>query len=349
MDRRTLNRSGREPEFGQIGASSLRDSDSFWGLIMLSLMRCSRIHVGFVAFAVVAASGLGAVHTRPAMAQSSVKILVNDDPITTQDMKNRTGMLRTFSRGEQGEKEAIEQLIDERLMMQEAKRRAAEVSDEKVDEEFADRAKGAKLNADQFSQAMRQAGFDPETFKDFLRANMAWREIVRARFRATVKVTDQDVTAALTGKEIPGDEPRAYEYMLQQILFVVPEGAKSGVEGQRRKQADAFRGGFQGCDASLQQAGGAPGIVVKPTVRREESEMSGPLKEELAALAIGGISKPEKVDEGIQLVAVCAKKEIPGRTQTTQEVEEEITKERGQLLARRYLRDLRSDAVIEYR
>jgi peptidyl-prolyl cis-trans isomerase SurA len=30
-------------------------------------------------------------------------------------------------------------------------------------------------------------------------------------------------------------------------------------------------------------------------------------------------------------------------------VRDEISGERGQLLARRYLRDLRSDAVIEYR
>ncbi len=307
------------------------------------------LRAGLVALAALAALGVGAAFTQPAAAQSSVKILVNDEPITSQDVKNRTAMLRVFSRGKQGEKDAIEQLIDERLMMQEAKRRSMVASDEKVDEEFASRAKDAKLGPEKFSQAMRQAGFDPETFRDFLRANMGWREIVRARFRATVKVTEQDVTAALTGKEISGDEPRAFEYMLQQIVFVVPEGAGSGVEAQRRKQADAFRGAFQGCDASLSQAGGAPGIVVKPTVRREEADISGALKEELATLAVGGISAPDQVDEGIQLVAVCAKKEIPGRTQTSQEVEEEITRERGQLLARRYLRDLRSDAVIEYR
>src|SRR3712207_4996343 len=57
-----------------------------------------------------------------ALGQSSVRILVNDQPITSQDIKSRTQMLRVFSRGQQGEKEAIEQLIDERLQLQEAKR-----------------------------------------------------------------------------------------------------------------------------------------------------------------------------------------------------------------------------------
>jgi peptidyl-prolyl cis-trans isomerase SurA len=73
------------------------------------------------------------------------------------------------------------------------------------------------------------------------------------------------------------------------------------------------------------------------------------LKEALAALDVGGTTEPERVVEGFQIVAICAKTEIAGQTEATLEVREELTQERGQLLARRYLRDLRSDAVIEYR
>ena len=49
------------------------------------------------------------------------------------------------------------------------------------------------------------------------------------------------------------------------------------------------------------------------------------------------------------MLGICAKTQIAGRSQATEEVREELGSERGQLLARRYLRDLRSDAVIEYR
>ena len=88
---------------------------------------------------------------------------------------------------------------------------------------------------------------------------------------------------------------------------------------------------------------------MKPQVRREEGQLAPELKEALAKLEVGGISEPEKVAEGIQIVAVCAKTAIAGQTEATVEAREEISTERGQLLARRYLRDLRSDAVIEYR
>ncbi|MGH6922888.1 MAG: SurA N-terminal domain-containing protein [Propylenella sp.] len=285
----------------------------------------------------------------PAFAQSAIKILVNDQPITSYDIQQRTAMVRAFTRGQQGEKAAIEQLIDERLMLQEAARRRVDVSDAELDAELAARARSANLSAAQFEQAMRQSGFDPQTFKTFLRANMAWTQILRSRFRATVNITEQDVAAALTEREAPAEQRTATEFLVQQIIFIVPQGAATGVEAQQRKEAAAFRDAFQGCDQSLQQASGKPGVVVKAPVRREEGQLGADLKAKLAALDVGGVTEPEKVAEGIQLLAICAKEEIAGQTEAAVEARQEITSERGQLLARRYLRDLRSDAVIEYR
>jgi peptidyl-prolyl cis-trans isomerase SurA len=301
--------------------------------------------VAFVLVLVVAAAP-------QAFAQSSIKVLVNDEPITSFDIQQRTTMLKVFSRGAQGEKLAIEQLIDEVLMLQEAERRNMQVTDAEVDDEFANRARSANLSAQQFSQAMRQSGFDPQTFKNFLRANMAWRKIVRARFSASANVTDLDVAAALTNREPAegegtGETQLVYEYMLQPILFLVPAG--SGVEGERRNQAEAFRSAFTGCDNSLQQAAGTPGIVVKPQIRREHGQMSPTLAKSIEGLDVGGITAPERVAEGIQIIAICRKTEIAGQTEAAVEVRQELTTERGDLMARRYLRDLRSDASIEYR
>jgi peptidyl-prolyl cis-trans isomerase SurA len=287
-----------------------------------------------------------------AIAQSAIRVVVNDEPVTTYEVQNRTRMLRLFSGGRQGEEEALEQLIDEKLMLQEAKRRGMGVTEAEVDAEFARRAGQAGLSPDQFAQAFRQNGVDVETFKEFLLAGMVWSDIVRARVRATVDVTETDVAAALekrAGVEEQLDQQAASEYMLQQILFVIPEKAGAGVEAQRKNDANAFRAAFRGCDSSLEQAKGVPGVVVKPKVRREENQISGELKEAIAQLEIGGIAGPERVAEGFQLVAICDKKTIAGHTVTTQKLERELTNERGQMLARRYLRDLRSDAVIDYR
>ncbi len=307
--------------------------------------RSARITRGALVAAVLAGFAV-----TQAAAQSAIKVLVNDDPITTLDIQQRTKMISVFTRGQQGEKQAIDQLIEERLMLQEAKRRNVTVSDADVDAELSNRARGAKLTGDQFLAALRQAGVSAQTFKDFLRSNLAWSQIVRARFRATVNVTDQDVTSALTSREAPAEEDKtAVEYKVQPILFVIPTGAAAAAETQRRAEANAFRAAFKGCDQSLQQAAGAPDIVVKPLVRRESGQLAPDLKKALGDLAIGATTEPERVPEGIQIVALCEKNPIAGQSEASVAVREEISSERGQLLARRYLRDLKSDAVIEYR
>lgn len=283
------------------------------------------------------------------LAQSTVRVLVNDQPVTTFDVQNRTKMLALFSRGEQGEKDAMEQLVDERLMVQEAKRVGMLAGDAEVDQEFTDRAKQVKLSTDQFSQALGQAGVDPQTFKDFLQANLSWAKIVRARFRNDEEVTEQDIASALTNRKIEGPLEQVFEYLLQPIIFIVPAKAGDGAAAQQQSRANAFRGSFQGCGQSLQQASGIKGVVVKPTVRREQHELSGAIKEEIAALEVGGITTPQRVEDGVQMIAVCEKRLISGQSQASDEVRSELTSKRGQMLARRYLRDLRSDAVIEYR
>jgi peptidyl-prolyl cis-trans isomerase SurA len=220
-----------------------------------------------------------------------------------------------------------------------------------VDAELEKRARATNLTAAQFTAALRQAGIDRETFEQFLLANMAWGEVVRARFRATVDVTEQDVTAALSSREPTSEEATttAYEYRLQPIVFIVPTGAGANTEAQRRNEANAFRNAFQGCEQSLQQAAGIPGVVVKPQTRREEGQMSEAQREAFAKIEVGSATEPERIAEGFQIIAICAKNAITGQTEAAVEVRQEISSERGQLLARRYLRDLRSDAVIEYR
>jgi peptidyl-prolyl cis-trans isomerase SurA len=107
-------------------------------------------HAVRLAFAILICAAAATV--APAFGQSSIKILVNDKPITSLDVKNRAAMLKAFTRGKQGEKEATDQLIEEALMMQEAARRNIKVSDEEIDAEFGKRATQAGMSATQFGQ-----------------------------------------------------------------------------------------------------------------------------------------------------------------------------------------------------
>lgn len=315
-----------------------------------AIRAAGRPPAGRLATAIVACA-LGVAAWGPAVAQSSVKILVNDQPITTFDIKTRTKMVSVFSRGKEGEKTATEQLIEERLKTQEAKLRNISVTDAEVEQEFARRAAQLKLQPAQFVQAMQQAGINVADFKRFLKANMEWAAVVRARFRAQVKISDQDVVAALgaKGADVAAAANTASEYMLQQIVFVVPQGAGQAVENQRKSEANAFRGRFQGCQQALEAARGLKGVVVKPPVRRDNSQLQDKTAASLASMQVGETTPPERTSDGFQVLAICSKTAISGAAASNEELRSELANERGQLLARRYLRDLRADAVIEYR
>ena len=286
----------------------------------------------------------------PAVAQTEIKVLVNEQPITAYDIRNRTGLLRLTTRGRAGRKQAIEELIDERLKMQEAARQRISVADAQIDGAFGRIASRAKLTPVRLSQALRQSGVNPQTLKDRLRSEIAWSQIVRARFQATVKVTERDVAEALAGKEAAsGSKAGISQFDLQPIIFVIPAKAKTGYIDQRRREAEAFRSRFAGCDQALDQAKKLKGVVIKPKVRKTAEDLRGPTGESIAQTEVGKATRPEKMAEGYQLLGVCAKRDLAGQTMAAEEVRDKLSNERGARMARSFLRDLRSSAIIDYR
>ncbi|MYZ49850.1 SurA N-terminal domain-containing protein [Propylenella binzhouense] len=287
----------------------------------------------------------------PAHAQNAIKILVNNEPITTYDIRNRAQLLKLTTGGKAGQQQAIEELIGERLKMQEAKRRGVTVSEREVSGAFATIAQRTKLTPANLEKALRQSGVDPATLKDRIRAELAWSEIVRARFRATVRVSEREVADALSKKA--GTDVKAeqaiFSFELQPVVSVVPAKADKATEARALSQANAFRNQFTGCDNSLAVAKNLRGVVVKPKVLRDESQLGGDMGEEIAATEVGKATKPQRTDEGFQVVGICAKKTIQGHTKAAEDVRDELQNQRGEMMARQYLRDLRSISVIEYR
>jgi peptidyl-prolyl cis-trans isomerase SurA len=55
------------------------------------------------------------------------------------------------------------------------------------------------------------------------------------------------------------------------------------------------------------------------------------------------------IDEGVRVLVLCGRDEVESTMPTYDEVYAQLNEERMNSRARRYLRDLRGDAVIEYR
>ncbi len=137
-------------------------------------------------------------------------------------------------------------------------------------------------------------------------------------------VKGSDVTAAMFA-ESGSKDIETMEYTLKPIIFVVPKGAPAGLVDQRRREAEAFRGRFAGCDAVVEQARQLKEVVVRSTIRRTSEELAGsPEGQDIQETPPGKVTRPQKSEEGYMLLAVCTAKSIqsnaaatrPGRSQT---------------------------------
>ncbi len=74
-----------------------------------------------------------------------------------------------------------------------------------------------------------------------------------------------------------------------------------------------------------------------------------PLREGLMTLEAGEITPPRKHDKGTDILIVCDRKDDQGIQVSRDDIADNIYSQRVSMLARRHLRDLRRDAVVEYR
>ena len=146
-----------------------------------------------------------------ALAQElSIKVLVNDDPISDYDIEQRERFLSITTQRQPSpevKKEATDLLIDERLQMQQARKLGVTTDDDDLMRILEDMAKKNNLTVDGLATALGKAGVNIKTLKDRIRAQLAWQGVVRQKFRLDVQIGDLEVDKALS--EAGGSARRA--------------------------------------------------------------------------------------------------------------------------------------------
>ncbi len=279
---------------------------------------------------------------------SSIVVLVNDDPVTEYDVKQRTSLIRLTSGGKGTRQQAIDELIEEKLKQQAAGRLGISADEAEVDQAYANIATRVKLSPSQLSQALSQNGVNPETLKRRLRADLAWRDVVRSQMRREVNIRDTDVQAELSKR---GEEAKStsYRYTLLPTIFVIPDGSSQAYIRQRMQDASRYSQQFPGCDKARELAKNFRDTVVQDEMRRSSTDLPEELQKRLAGIPIGKASPPDKIDKGVQVIGVCQREEVQDTVAAQNEIRSEMLNEEGQRLSRRLLIDLKQAAVIERR
>jgi len=137
----------------------------------------------------------------PALASSqslySPVISINNSAVTHFEVQQRTKMLRVLGTIGDVEKQALKDLIDDRLKLQAAKSLGVSINAEEAKQGMVEFASRANLTPEKFIEELAKAGIYAETFADFVTAGLIWRKVVQFRFQAKAFITEAELDTAM--------------------------------------------------------------------------------------------------------------------------------------------------------
>jgi peptidyl-prolyl cis-trans isomerase SurA len=278
-----------------------------------------------------------------------VVVMVSGEPITALDIEHRTKLIQMSGGKVASRKEVIDELIDEILKTREAKRFGIVVPDAEVDRNFAALASRMSLTSQKLIQALTANGTSAESLKRRLRAEVAWGNLVRGRYKATLEIRDRDVETALEINKADEKEDIGYEYVLRPVVMIVPRGSAEAAYEAKKRDADALRARFQTCAEGIPFARALKEVAVRDQVTRFSADLPPPLRAILDNTPVGHLTPPEVADDGIQMFALCSRRETTSDTPGKRKVRQEMFNEKFQKQSKRYLEELRRAAMIEYK
>jgi peptidyl-prolyl cis-trans isomerase SurA len=285
----------------------------------------------------------------PARAQQIV-LLVNGAPITDLDIAHREKFIEMSNHKKPSRQEAINSLVDETLELKEAARYSLDPSDADVEQSYEGVAQNMGIDAQKLTQMLTNGGASAATLKHRLKAQIAWTTLVRGRFKVSLEVADKDVEAELQLHQ-PQDNRQVvgYEYVVRPIVLIVPRGSPDAAYEARKRDADALRGRFANCADGIPFARGLPEVAVRDPINKSSADLPPALRTILDNIETGHLTAPEQTAEGIQMFAVCSKKESKTDAPGLKEVRDKMFEKKFGAKANRYLADLRRQAMIEYK
>lgn len=156
-------------------------------------------------------------------------------------------------------------------------------------------------------------------------------------------VAVQDTRKVLTA------DPRAAELNLKQVSVTFPAGTS-------KAQAEPIVARFAAASQSVGGCGGAEKLAADFNGEVVQSDgvklkdLPGALQEMMLPMQVGQATRPfGSLEEGVRVLVICGRDEVDPSMPTFDTVMAQMNEERVNLRARRYLRDLRRDAIIDFR
>lgn len=173
-----------------------------------------------------------------------IAAVVNQDVVAASEVQQRIERLREEVRRrgnvldmEALRKQALESLIEERVLVTHAREFGARVDEAELDRVVGNVAAQNRLTMDQLMERLKAEGIDYRRFRENLRDQIMSERVREREVQGRIRVTDGEIDKYL-------EEQRArasgnVQLNIAQVLVSVPEGASEAVLAERRARAEA--------------------------------------------------------------------------------------------------------------
>jgi peptidyl-prolyl cis-trans isomerase SurA len=240
---------------------------------------------------------------------------------------------------------ALDELIEERLKLQEAKRLNVVADKAAVDRVIKGMAERNKMTPPEFAQHMAKMGANISTIRSRVKASISWADAIKQRYGHQIATSTNEI-AGLESFSGGGDE--AVELQLHRILLPLPSDAGQKSVAARLGEAEQLRAVFAGCGGMPNLATRVSGARFDDLGTRKPGTIPEPTRTLLMSASDNELLPPNIGTGGIELWAVCGRKDVESAAKQKEKAEDRRQKE-FEILSKKHLKDLRQDAHIEYR
>jgi peptidyl-prolyl cis-trans isomerase SurA len=153
-----------------------------------------------------------------AVAQFAPVIVINDAVVSEFEIDQREAMLRVFRTPGDLQQVARDQLIEDRLKLEALNAAGLRITPEGLRGAMGEFSARENMDVDQFIAVLGQAGVAEETFRDFVRVNVSWRDYIRSRFGDRAQVSEAELDQALG----QSSGSAGIEVLLNEIIIAAP-------------------------------------------------------------------------------------------------------------------------------
>ncbi|MEM7564262.1 MAG: peptidylprolyl isomerase, partial [Pseudomonadota bacterium] len=233
----------------------------------------------------------------------SIVAIVDESVITRRQLENRIQLVKLeLKRGNRNtpnsetlERQVLEGLINDSLLLQEAARRGIKVTDSQLNQTMQSIAKQNNMNLSDYRRALIGEGLNYDKYRETVRRELIISSLQRQYGNRNANISDAEVDDFLARSD---DDETDYEYQLSHILIALPDAATPDEVGEaqntaediltRLNQGSAFESlantfssssnALQGGDLGWRKKAEIPSLFTEKVLQMKPGEYAGPIR-----------------------------------------------------------------------